>query len=213
MNGSFVRQSEWVGPTMAEPAPSEEETLLLARLRRAEPPAFDDLVRQYGVQMLAVARGILVNDEDSADSVQDAFVSAFQNLGSFRGTCRLSTWLHRIVVNTSLMKLRARSRRPVGSIEELLPRFDESGHHAQSVRRWSERPDQQMTLAETRRQVRDCIDRLPDDYRIVLLLRDIEELDTQRTAEHLGVSQAVVKTRLHRARQALRTLLDPLFRE
>jgi RNA polymerase sigma-70 factor (ECF subfamily) len=168
-------------------------------------------VRRHAGTLLAVARRFLSCEADSADAVQDAFVSAFQSLDTFAGNAQLSTWLHRIVVNHCLMKLRQRKRRRTVSLDGLLPAFDETGHHSRPVPAWAQPPEARLSQAETRAQVRACIDRLPEPYRAVLLLRDIEERDTDETAELLGLSRAAVKTRLHRARQALRTLLEPLL--
>jgi RNA polymerase sigma-70 factor (ECF subfamily) len=108
------------------------------------------------------------------------------------------------------MRLRARSRSREVRIDDLLPTFDETGHYSHPVRAWEDDVLARFARAETRAQVRACIDRLPDPYREVLVLRDIEELDTEQTAQHLGINPGAVKTRLHRARQALRTLLEPL---
>jgi RNA polymerase sigma-70 factor (ECF subfamily) len=110
------------------------------------------------------------------------------------------------------MKLRGKQRKPERPISELLPRFLGDGHQAEPVVPW-EPAEKLLERQETRQQVRQAIDELPESYRTVLLLRDIEELDTEQTAEELGVSTAIVKTRLHRARQALRTLLDAHCRE
>jgi RNA polymerase sigma-70 factor (ECF subfamily) len=143
--------------------------------------------------------------------VQDAFLLAFRGLPDFGGRCRLSTWLHRIVVNAALMKLRTRSRRPEAPLEGLLPEFLPDGHHVTQFTDWSLSPSQRLLRAETRDLVRMAIDRLPDSYRTILLLRDIEDLDTVEVAELLGITPNAVKIRLHRARQALRTLLDPTF--
>ena len=129
----------------------------------------------------------------------------------------LSTWLHRIAVNAALMKLRSRRRHPEDSIEDLLPKYTEDGHREDGhqgnlTKPWKE-PEGLLQRQETRSLVRECIDRLPKTYRTVLLLRDIEELDTEEAAQLIGISPNAVKIRLHRARQALRTLLDPHFRE
>ena len=167
-------------------------------------------VRQHGGRLLAVARRFLRTEEDSADAVQDAFLSAFRSLEGFERNSALGTWLHRIVVNVCLMRLRARSRSREVRIDDLLPTFDETGHHSHPVRPWEDDALARLTRAETRAHVRACIDRLPDPYREVLVLRDIEELDTEQTAQQLGINPGAVKTRLHRARQALRTLLEPL---
>ena len=187
-----------------------DEARLLARIRDGDDCAFEALVRQHTGCMFAVARGFLRTEEDSADAVQDAFLSAFRSLDGFEGTSALGTWLHRIVVNVCLMRLRAKSRRREVRIADLLPTFDETGHHRRPVRPGEDQALVRLTQAETRAHVRACIDRLPDPYRTVLVLRDIEELDTEQTAEHLGINPGAVKTRLHRARQALRTLLEPV---
>jgi RNA polymerase sigma-70 factor (ECF subfamily) len=194
-------------------APSDvDEAILLGRLRRGDADAFEELVRVQGPRLLAVARRILANEEDARDAVQSAFLSAFRGLGSFAGEALLSTWLHRIVVNMSLMRLRTRRRRPEASIEELLPRFLEDGHHADPDWGWSVSAEDLLTEKETRTRVRAAIARLPASYRTVLMLRDIEELSTADAARALGVSENAVKLRLHRARQALATLLRDDFR-
>jgi RNA polymerase sigma-70 factor (ECF subfamily) len=184
---------------------------LLSRLRAEEPGAYETLVRRETPRLLAVARRLLRNEEDARDAVQDAFLSAYRCLASFEGGCRISTWLHRITVNAALMRLRRRRRKPEDPIEDLLPTFLEDGHHARHPREWREEAFDQLARREERDFVRARIDELPESYRTVLLLRDIEELDTAETARMLGVSENVVKVRLHRARQALRTLLEPRF--
>jgi len=192
--------------------PAAFDALLLARLRAGDGSAYDDLVRAYSPRMLAVTRRILNSEEDAKDAVQDAFLSAFRGLATFEGGALLSTWLHRIAVNAALMKLRTRRRKPERSIEPLLPVYQEDGHHAETFQDWNLPVDKAMMRAEDRAVVRQCIGELPENYRTVLILRDIEELDTEETAARLGLTPNAVKIRLHRARQALRTLLDPHFR-
>lgn len=190
-----------------------EESALVLRLRNGDEAAFEIIVRRYGGRMLSTARRFLRGEDDAADAVQEAFVSAFRNMAGFEGHSRLGTWLHRIVVNACLMKLRTRARHPEMSIDSLLPAFDKSGHHTRGVRSWRKTPDEELQTAELRAIVRKSIDRLPDDFRAVLLLRDIEELSTDETAEILGISAGAAKVRLHRARQALRTMLEPHLAE
>jgi RNA polymerase sigma-70 factor (ECF subfamily) len=184
-----------------------DEALLVNRLRAGDERAFEDLVRTFGGRLLAVARRFVRNDEDAQDIVQSAYLSAFRALDQFEGNCQLSTWLHRIVVNTALMKLRSKRRKPEESIEDLLPAFQEDGHHVEQFADWTMPADQLIERSETRAIVRACIDRLPDNYRSVLLLRDIEERSTQDVATALSMTSTAVKVRLHRARQALSTLL------
>jgi RNA polymerase sigma-70 factor (ECF subfamily) len=184
-----------------------DETALLRALRANEAWAFETMVRLFGGRLLAVARRFVRNDEDAKDVVQSAYLSAFKALDAFEGSAQLSTWLHRIVVNTALMKLRSERRKPEGSIEDLLPSFLEDGHHVEQFSDWSAPADVLLERSETRRTVRACVEQLPDNYRTVLLLRDIEERSTQEVAEMLMMTPTAVKVRLHRARQALSTLL------
>lgn len=197
---------------MASATPVDDEATLVAQLRAGDEAAYEQVVRAYGGRLLAVARRILNSEEDARDVVQDAFMNAFKNLDRFEGNAKLSTWLHRIAVNAALMKLRTRKRKPEQSIDSLLPAFMDDGHHEERFQSWDEPVDKLMERAETRELVRKQIDALPDSYRTVLVLRDIEGLDTEETANVLGLSVNATKIRLHRARQALRTMLAPHFR-
>lgn len=187
---------------------SDTQGTFVARLRRNDEAAYEELVRTQAGRMLSVARRLLRNDEDARDAVQQALLAAFRAIGDFNGECQLATWLHRIVVNVALMKLRSRARRPEESIEDLLPHFLPDGHH---VTTFDRPPDAETLLlrGEARARVRAAIDQLPDSYRTVILLRDIDELDTEEAAQLLGLTPNAVKIRLHRARQALVTLLAP----
>lgn len=188
------------------------EASLVARLQSGDAVAFETLVRAHMPALLRVARRFMRSEEDARDAVQDAFVSAFRSIGTFAANAQLSTWLHRIVINACLMRLRAQRRRPEEDIEEYLPRFLEDGHQVVRSEPWCESADAILQRTELCAVVHQAIDRLPDPYREVLLLRDIEELTTGEAAEILGVTPNAVKIRLHRARQALRTLLDPYMR-
>src|SRR5262245_37271398 len=109
---------------------------LLAALKGGDEQAFETLVRLYGGRMLAVARRFVKSDEDARDVVQSAYLNVFRSLGQFEGQCLIGTWLHRIVVNTALMKLRSRRRKPEASIDDLLPSFVEDGHHVEQFSDW-----------------------------------------------------------------------------
>jgi RNA polymerase sigma-70 factor (ECF subfamily) len=199
--------STHTGPDL-QPAPSvDSEEDLLARLRDRDPEAYAEVVRAVGGRLLATARRMLRDEEEARDVVQETFLSAFKSVDSFSGNCKLSTWLHSIATNAALMRLRSRRRRPESSIDELLPRFDESGHWVDPPSAWNP-PVDALESRELRRAVRRCIDRLPESHRTILLLRDMEERSTAEAAEHLGITETAVKLRLHRARIALRALLD-----
>jgi len=190
---------------------TEAEASLLQALKAGDERAFVELVNRYSGRLLAVARRLLNQEQDAQDALQDAYISAYRGLAAFDGKSTLATWLHRITVNAALMKLRSKRRKPEQPIEELLPTYHDDGHRRDPGPAWRTTAVQTLENAETRALVRRCIAQLPDSYRIVLVLRDIEELDTVAVANHLGIEVGTVKTRLHRARQALRTLLDPHF--
>jgi RNA polymerase sigma-70 factor (ECF subfamily) len=192
-------------------ADADEESALVAALRQRSPAAFEKLVRAHGATFLIVARRYVSNQADAVEVVQESFLRILQGIDGFLGDARLTTWMHRIVVNCALMRLRSQRRRPETPIEDLLPRFLEDGHQVVSTEPWRQDALELLANAEKLAQVRAAIDKLPDSYRIVLMLRDIDELSTEEAADLLGVSPAAVKVRLHRARQALRAILEPLF--
>lgn len=189
---------------------ASNEERLVGKLRDGNRASFEHLVRTHGGRMLAVARRITRDEEDATDAVQDAFLNAFRSIDTFEERSSLETWLHRIVVNSALMKIRTQQRRPEISIEELLPDYDSDGLRLE--------PETELvsieTLleqGETREFVHSAINKLPANYRNLLLLRDIEEYDTRETAELLEITPGAVKTGLHRARAALKSLLDPIM--
>jgi RNA polymerase sigma-70 factor, ECF subfamily len=187
---------------------AKDETSLVARLRAGEGAAFEELVRATSPRLLATLRRMLRSEDDARDALQEAYLAAFRALPRFQGQSKLSTWLHRIAVNAALMKLRAKRRRPEESIDELLPRFAEDGHFTADTASSGTLVDEAVDEARRRAAVRRCIDRLPDAHRTVIVLRDVEGLSTEETAQQLGISIDATKMRLHRARQALRTLLE-----
>lgn len=198
---------------MRDSEASFDEAAMLARLRAKDEAAFDELVDAAAGRMLSVARKMMSTEADAEDAVQDAFLSAFKSLDRFDGRSKLTTWLHQITVNACLMKLRSKRRRPEKSMDALLPEFVADGHQKEPQKRWHAEGSGGIEQDEVRALVRSRIEELPEQYRVVLVLRDVEGLDTEETAAVLGVTLDTVRTRLHRARQALKTLLDPYFAE
>jgi RNA polymerase sigma-70 factor, ECF subfamily len=179
-------------------------------LRRGHEHAYEELVRNFGGRLLSIARRYLRSEEDASDAVQNAFLCAFKSIDKFNGDSRLSTWLHRIVVNCALMHLRANRRRGetnVIEIDDILPRFDAAGDWIDNGL-LSDSVHLSVEVSETRAIVRQCIDLLPGNYRTILMLRDIDELDTEEAAKLLNLTLSTAKVRLHRARQALKVLLE-----
>ena len=159
-----------------------DEAELARGIQSGDSAAFEQMVRVYGGRLLAVTRRILRDEEAARDAVQDAFISAFRSRKQFNADSKVSTWLHRIAVNAALMKLRSQRRKPEEPIEGLLPSFKEDGHHDAQFVAWTEPADVTVSRKETSAAVRRAIDQLPESYRTVLLLRDIEGLDTEEAA-------------------------------
>ncbi len=187
-------------------------TPLLAALRQGDTAASEQFVRQCGGRMLTVARRLVQSEDEAQDCVQEAFLQAFRHLHTFEARSSLMTWLHRIVVNVALTKLRRRARRPEASLDDLLPQFDEYGCRQETLS--EDIPSAEVLLAkqETRNHVRQAIAQLPEMYRLVLVLRDIEGLTTEETAQQLELTRTNVKSRLHRARAALKKQLEPVLK-
>jgi RNA polymerase sigma-70 factor (ECF subfamily) len=146
------------------------------------------------------------------DAVQDAFQNAFRALDGFHGRSSLETWLHRITVNASLTILRRQKRRAEEPIDDYLPEFDQHGCRIEAHWPHLAGVEEIMNSQRLRSLVERGMDALPDAYRIVLQLRDIEEYDTREVAGLLGISESNVKVRLHRARSALKKRLEPILR-
>jgi len=188
---------------------TSENSSLLAGLRTGDPGAYRKLVQQYGGRMRAVASQIVGSDEAN-DCVQDAFLQVFRKIGTFQENSALATWLHRIVVNAALMRLRKRNQQSEVSLDNLMPIFDTTGCRVEPSYTLLDQPDLAERI-EVRTAVLNAIGQLPDDSRQIILLRDVQGLNTDQTAEELGISLSAAKVRLHRARAALKKLLEPTF--
>jgi RNA polymerase sigma-70 factor, ECF subfamily len=181
---------------------------LVALARRGEGTAFAAIMTRYNRRLYRAARGIVRDDSEAEDVLQEAYVRAFGALGTFRGDAALSTWLTRIVINEALG--RVRRQRPTEELE-VLDREMQSGDArvimfpgVNSV----PDPESAAARAEVRRLLEGAVDELPDAFRLVFVMRDVEGLSIEETANHLGIRPETVKTRLHRARKLLRDALD-----
>lgn len=185
---------------------------VISDLKRGDGPSTDNFVRENIGWMLASARRIVRDHSLAEDCVQAAFINVFKNVDDFKGQSSLRTWMHRIVVNQALMSLRARNRLQEEPIDDLLPAFNASGCRLENPLMTLETPESLLVQSQIAESVLSLIDKMPDIYRVVLLLRDIEELSTTEVADMLELSESNVKVRLHRARSGLKKLLEPLLR-
>jgi RNA polymerase sigma-70 factor (ECF subfamily) len=211
MTEIFRTQPDSSGPagplTLAQIRVRNDEDLV--RVAQAgDNRAFDELVRRYQDKVYRLSYKILRHEDDAAESLQDAFLSAYRGLKNFKVESTFSTWLYRIATNASLMKYRKRRDDHV-SIEQSQSQNEEA--EPMQLPDWSAQPPEQLLTAETREVMEEGIQRLPEELRTVFVLRDIEGLSNAEVAEILELSVAAVKSRLHRARIALRERLNRYF--
>jgi RNA polymerase sigma-70 factor, ECF subfamily len=196
-----------IQPKVVEPV--SDELALVAQAKAGDVGAFEQLVRRYDRNVFRIAQHITQNREDAEDVVQDAFLKAYNNLTQFQGQSKFYTWLVRIAVNEALMKLRRRRPERTVSLDEDVKTEDDSV--PREVADWSPNPGQQYTQGELRDILDRTIQGLPATFRTVFVLRDVEGLSTEETAEALELSVPAVKSRLLRARLQLRERLSKYF--
>ncbi len=184
---------------------------LVERLKTGDREAFGALLRRYQGKVYRLAMNMTRSPQDAEEVTQDVFLAVYRKIGDFDGRAAFSTWLYRVASNAALMKLRGRRSEPHLSIEEEGPAFAPDGHFARPVADWSELPEDRLLSAERRRVLEQAIDALPPDYKAVVVLRDVEGLSNSEVAEILGATVLAVKSRLHRARLALRERLAAYF--
>ena len=187
------------------------DVALVASARTGDVQAFETLVNKYDRQIFRIAQHITQNREDAQDVVQDAFLKAYEKLDQFQGNSKFYTWLVRIAVNESLMRLRKRRTGKMVSIDDDIE--TEEGSVPRDLADWSPNPEQNYGQAELAEILRKTIQGLPHGFRIVFVLRDVDGLSTEETAETLGLSVPAVKSRLLRARLQLRERLSRYFRQ
>jgi RNA polymerase sigma-70 factor (ECF subfamily) len=192
------------------PSPSDDE--LIARARAKDFAAFETLLGRYEDKVYRLAFRIVRNETDAKEILQETFVSIWRKLDTFKGDSQFGSWVYRIATNAALMRLRSQRRHPEVSTEELpIGYLDNYGQPMPAGENWSKRPDDQLQSSELRTHIQSAVDALPDIYRTVFIVRDVEGLSTEETAEALGISVPTVKTRLHRARIALRDAIGGYF--
>jgi RNA polymerase sigma-70 factor (ECF subfamily) len=192
------------------------DEVLVERARAKDEAAFEELVGRYEDKLYRLAMRFVRNETDAQEILQDAFLSAWRNLPAFEGRAQFGSWMYRVTVNAALMLLRSRNRHPEVTVDDVEPTalnnaVAESGQSMRGSADWSQRADEQLQSQEMRAHIQASVDSLPEGLRTVFLLRDVEELSTEDTAEMLGLSVPAVKTRLHRARLALRVAIGRYF--
>lgn len=198
------------------PLPSLSDEELVARARARDVPAFEELVGRHEEKVYRLAMRFVRDDMDASEILQETFLSAWRNLDRFEGRAQFASWLHRVAVNAALMLLRSRRRHPEIAVEDVTPEMlgeaaAQAGPVLGSGTDWSKQPDERFQSEELRRYLQNAVDALPQSQRSVFLLRDVEGLSTEETAELMSLTIPTVKTRLHRARLALRQAITEYF--
>jgi len=196
-------------PSEVTPAASDE-LALVAKAQAGDSQAFTDLVNRYERKIYRIAKHITQNDEDAEDVLQETFLKAYEHLAGFQGNSKFYTWIVRIAVNESLMKLRKRKGDRTVPLDEPMDTGEEMVTREIAV--WEDNPEQRYSREEIQDILERAVESLKPDFRTVFTLRDIEELSTEETAEALGISIPAVKSRLLRARLALREKLTRQFK-
>jgi RNA polymerase sigma-70 factor (ECF subfamily) len=199
--------------TAAMPVTSQtgtDESVLLAQSREGDTRAFAELVRRYEGKIFRLAQHITQNREDAEDVLQETFMKSYEHLDQFKGDSKFYTWIVRIAVNQALMKLRRRKTDKSVSLDEQIDTGEDT--IVREIAAWDEDPEQQYSREELGSILDRAIQSLEPPYRSVFVLRDIDELSTEETAEALGLSVPAVKSRLLRARLQLREKLTRYFK-
>jgi len=203
-------------PTAAAETSGLPDDALVARAKQRDFEAFETLVARYEDKVYRLAFRFVRNETEAKEIVQETRLSVWRKLDGFKGDAQFSSWLYRVTANAALMRLRAQRRHPEVSTEELEPGFLDThpatlGPMTAPGDNWARRPDEELQSEEVRHQIQDAIDALPEIYRTVFLIRDVDGMSTEETAQALGLSIPTVKTRLHRARMALRGAIGAHF--
>ncbi|HET7874395.1 MAG TPA: sigma-70 family RNA polymerase sigma factor, partial [Methylomirabilota bacterium] len=187
------------------------ESRLVERLRAGDTAALESVMEQYASRLYRVAYGITRSASDAEEVVQDVFLTLFRKIDTFEGRAALGSWLYRVATNAALIKRRGKRAQVEVALEDYLPTFLSDGHRegdrSHLLADWSQNPEEDLLSDEARASLGRAVEALPDHYRAVLVLRDIENLSNEEVAEMLRESVASVKSRLHRARMALREML------
>jgi len=194
-----------------KPATAANESSLIVRILAGETHLFHDLIRPYEKLVYVTIFAILKNETDAEDGAQETMINAFRHLSSFRGEAKFSTWLVTIAMNEARKRLRKQKVGAEDSLDE--PKEDNEGDYTPAVLTdWREVPLAALERKELREKLRHAVTELPEKYREVFVLRDIEELNQEETAAALGINVTLVKVRLYRARMMLQKLLVPYLK-
>ena len=191
----------------------EIEEALVKDFQAGNLDAYDKIVELYQKRIYALSFNLMRNQMDAQDVAQEVLLTLFKKIHTFQGKSAFSSWVYRITLNSSYMKLRSKKKEPKISIDELLPSFNSTGFQQEKIQDWSENTESLLFTNETREIINKAVSLLPEKEKVVFLLRDVEGLSTEKVSEVLDLTIPAVKSRLHRARLFLRKKLSGYFEE
>ena len=189
------------------------EEALVRDLQNGNLDAYDKLAEIYQKKVYGLSFHLTRNQMDAQDVTQEVLLTLFRKINMFQGKSAFSSWVYRIAVNASYMKLRSKKKEPNVSIDELMPSFNSAGFQQEKIQDWSENTESLLFTKETRYVINKAVDLLPEKEKVVFLLRDVEGLSSEKAGEILDLTVPAVKSRLHRARLFLRKKLSNYFEE
>ena len=189
------------------------EEILVREFQEGDLEAYDRLAEIYEKKIYGLSLNLTHNQMDAQDVTQEVLLALFRKIRMFQGKSAFSSWVYRITLNASYMKLRSKKKEPNISIDDLMPSFNRAGFQHEKIQDWSENTESLMFEKETRNIIKKAVDHLPEKEKVVFLLRDVEGLSTEKTGEVLNLTIPAVKSRLHRARLFLRKKLSTYFEE
>ncbi|MEE3253759.1 MAG: sigma-70 family RNA polymerase sigma factor [Nitrospinota bacterium] len=191
----------------------ETEEALVRDLQNGNLEAYDKLAKIYQKKIYGLSFNLTRNQMDAQDVTQEVLLTLFRKINMFQGKSAFSSWVYRISINASYMKLRSKKKEPNVSIDELMPTFNGAGFQQEKIQDWSENTESLIFTKETRNVINKAVNLLPEKEKVVFLLRDVEGLSSEKTGEILDLTVSAVKSRLHRARLFLRKKLSNYFEE
>ena len=191
----------------------ELEERLVKELKEGKVEAFDEIVNLFQRKIYSLSFNLTRNQMDAQDVTQEVLLTIFKKVDTFLGKSAFSSWVYRITINASYMKLRSRKKDQFVSMDDVLPSFNGSGFQQERIQDWTERTDASMYANETKETIEKAVEQLPEKEKVVFLLRDVDGLSTEKVGEILELSVPAVKSRLHRARLFLRKKLSGYFDE
>lgn len=191
----------------------ETEEALVREFKEGNLEAYDKIVQLYQKKIYGLSFNLTRNAMDAQDVTQEVLLTIYKKVHTFQGKSAFSSWVYRVTLNATYMKLRSKKKEPNVSLDDLMPSFNGTGYHQDRIRDWSENAESLLFSNETKEIIQKAVDLLPEKEKVVFVLRDVEDLSTEKVSEILDLTIPAVKSRLHRARLFLRKKLSHYFEE